>query len=149
MADTYTAQVDKDVAAIKARMVAVRNESTERQIEDMQTPVGAGGNLRTDTGFLRASLRGAIGQANFSITHKPGDVANFTYDPGAIVLIIANAELTDAIEVVYTANYAEAREFGARGQPGDRWVALAAQRWQQNVEGVVADLKARSGGTHG
>lgn len=146
MADSYTAQVDKDVAAIKALMLAVRNESIERQVEDMQTPVGAGGNLRVDTGFLRSTLRGAIGEANFNVTYKPTDgAAAFSYDSAAIVLVIANAELSDPVEVVYTANYALAREFGARGQPGDRWVGLASQRWVQNVERVAAEAKARAG----
>lgn len=147
---TYSAQVDRDVADTKAKLLAVHKEAVQRQVEDMQTPVGAGGNLRVDTGFLRASLKAAVGQANFAMTAPPdGEAVKFSYDAGEVTLIIAQAQIEDAIEVVYTANYALAREFGARGQPGDRWVALAGQRWQQNVEGVVADLKARSGGTRG
>lgn len=143
--NSYTAQVDRDVAATKALMLAVHRESVQRQVELMQTPRNAGGNLRFDTGFLRASLRGALGQANFAVTHKPADAVSFTWDPGDVTLIIAQANLDDAIEVVYTANYALPREFGARGQEGDRWVTLAAQRWQQTVAGVVTDLKARTG----
>jgi hypothetical protein len=146
MADSYTAQVDKDVAAIKELMLAVRNKAIEYQVDDMQTPVGAGGHLRVDTNFLRASLRAAIGDANFVLTFKPDDPkARYTYNPDEVVLVIAKAELSDPIEVVYTANYAEAREFGSRGQAGDRWVGLSAQRWKQNVDRAANELKARRG----
>lgn len=143
---SYSAQVDEQVAEAKALMLAVRRESVQRHIEIMQTPLGAGGNLRVDTGFLRASLRTAIGSANFAITYKPDDEnARYTFDPSDVSLVIAGAEIDDPIEAVYTANYARPREYGARGQPGDRWVGLAAQRWVQTVESVVAEVKARNG----
>lgn len=144
---SYSAEVDRQVAQTKALMLAVRNESIERHVEIMQTPRAQGGNLRVDTGFLRASLRFAVGQANFAITYKPeGEGAKFAFDSAAVSLVLAGADIEDPIEAVYTANYARPREYGARGQPGDRWVALAAQQWPQVVDGVVADLKARRGG---
>lgn len=146
MATSYTAQVDQDVAQVKELMLLARNEGVERQVELMQTPVGAGGNLRVDTGFLRASLKAAVGHANFTVTFRPDGEAKYSFDLGEVSLVIAGAELEDAIEVVYTANYARPREYGARGQQGDRWVALSSQRWPQTMAGVVKDIRARRGG---
>jgi len=142
----YLAKVNADVVNTKARMLAVRNASVQDLIEVMQTPRGAGGNMRIDTGFLRASLKAVIGSANFTITDRPDDQAKYSFDMGSITLVIAGAEINDAIEAVYTASYARPREYGARGYPGDRFVALAAQQWQQVVEANVAKLKAKVGG---
>lgn len=145
MTGPFSATVDAWVKETKARMEAVHKESAQRTVEIMQTPRGAGGALRVDTGFLRASLVGVIGESLPPQTSKPADLTVATYDAGPISLVIAGADLTDTITVAYTANYALPREYGARGQPGDRWVALAAQRWPQVVEQVVIEAKARAG----
>jgi hypothetical protein len=142
----YLAKVNDSVVNTKARMLAVRNESVQDLVEIMQTPRGAGGNMRVDTGFLRASLRAAIGSANFAVTDRPDDEAKYIFDMSAITLVIVDAEINDPIEAVYTARYARPREYGARGHPGDRFVALAAQQWQQAVEANVVKLKAKVGG---
>lgn len=143
----YRATVDQQVADTKAKMVAVHKESVQRLVEVMQTTRDKGGNLRFDTGFLRASLKAAIGTANFALVQKPdAPGAKYIFDMSSISLVIVGAEISDPIEVVYTAAYARPREYGARGQPGDRWVALAAQQWPQVVDGAVRDLKARGGG---
>lgn len=142
----FMAAVDKQIADTKAKIDAVSKESAQRLVEIMQTPRAKGGNLRVDTGFLRASLRAAIGNANFELVQKPdGDSAAYTFDMASISLIIAEAGSSDAVEVVYTATYARPREYGSRGQPGDRWVALAAQQWPRVVAEVVQELKARTG----
>lgn len=142
----YLAKVNADVVNTKARMLAVRNASVQDLIEVMQTPRGAGGNMRIDTGFLRSSLKAAIGSANFVLTDRPDDQAKYSFDMGEITLVIVGAEINDTIEAVYTARYARPREYGARGYPGDRFVALAAQRWPQVVDANVAKLKAKVGG---
>lgn len=139
---SFAAAVSKWVAETKERQIAVRREAAQRTVEIMQTPRSEGGNMRVDTGFLRASLMAAIGDANFTIRENPGGA--FAYEPGQVTLVIAQAQLSDPIEVVYTANYARAREYGARGQPGDRFVGLAAQRWPQTVNAVATEAKARA-----
>ena len=126
-------------------MSAVHKESAQRTVAVMQTPRGAGGNLRVDTGFLRASLVGVIGENLPAQTTAPEGMTRASYDAGPISLVIAGADLTDTISVVYTANYAIPREYGSRGQPGDRWVALAAQQWPQIVGQVATEAKARAG----
>ena len=147
---SFSAQVSAWVRETKDRQVAVHKGSAQAIVALMQTPRGAGGNLRTDTGFLRASLVATTGATLPAQTMKPDGVNVFAYDAGPINLVIAGADIKDPITVVYTANYARPREYGARGQPADRWVALAAQRWPQVVQQECAKAQAsvasRSGG---
>jgi len=142
----FTAEVEAFVAKSKERMDAVHRESAQRIVSVMQTPRAAGGNLRVDTGFLRASLVATTTGILPPTTGKPDGPAAFSYIAGTINLVIAGADIKEPITVVYTANYARPREYGARGQPGDRWVSLAAQQWQRVVSEVVAEVKTRTGG---
>jgi hypothetical protein len=61
-------------------------------------------------------------------------------DAGLINLVITSAEITDALTVVHTANYASHRQY----KGGDRWVALAAWRWPQVVEKECAEAQTRT-----
>lgn len=139
---SFSAQISAWVKETKARQVAVYKGSAQEIVSIMQTPRGEGGNLRVDTGFLRASLTASIGSNLPPVTFKPTGVAAVPYDAGPINLVIAGAEIGDPITVVYTANYARPREYGARGQAGDRWVALAAQQWPQVVAQECAKAQA-------
>ena len=141
---SFSAQVNAWVNAQPARMKAVRAEAAQRTVEIMQTPVAKGGRLRVDTGFLRASLVGTIGQGSFTPRDKPEGATSFSYDAGAINLVIAGAAPSDAITVGYVARYAAAREYGARGQPGDAFVRLASQQWQRVVSEVAAEAQTRA-----
>lgn len=132
------------VRETKERMAAVRREAAQRTVEIMQTPVAKGGRLRVDTGFLRASLVGMIGQGSFSPRDKPDGAGSFSYDAGQINLVIAGAAPSDAITVGYTATYARPREYGARGQPGDAFVRLASQQWGRVVQEVSAEAQTRA-----
>lgn len=138
----FAAQVSAWVRKTKARQEAVYKGSAQAVVKIMQTTRSEGGNLRRDTGFLRASLVATTGGTLPSVTFKPDGVETFAYDAGPVNLIISGAEIKDPVSVVYTANYARPREYGSRGQPGDRWVGLAAQRWPQVVEQECAKAKA-------
>lgn len=142
---SFTARVRADVAKAKELMLAVRNESVQRIVEIAQTPKAAGGNMRVDTGFLRASLMATIGDANFTLKDKPDGEARYSWDAGQVGLVILGADIKDPITVVYTASYARPREYGARGQAGDRFVGLAAQQWQRVVDEVSAEARTRAG----
>ena len=141
---SFSAGVSAWVAQTKERMDAVRKESAQRVVEIMQTPVAKGGRMRVDTGFLRASLVGMIGQGSFSPRDKPDGAGSFSYDAGQINLVIAGAAPSDAITVGYTATYARPREYGARGQPGDAFVRLASQQWGRVVQEVSAEAQTRA-----
>jgi len=143
---SFAAQVSDWVRETKARTDAVYRESAQRVVETMQVPRAAGGNMRVDTGFLRASLVATTTGILPPLQAKPDGVAAFAYDAGQINLVINGADITNTITVAYTANYARPREYGSRGQPGDRFVALAAQQWQRIVSEVATEAQARAGG---
>lgn len=138
----FSAKISAWVKETKERRDAVYRGSAQQIVALMQTPRSEGGNLRTDTGFMRASLVATTRAGLPPVTFKPPNVTKFSYDAGPINLVINGAEISEPITVVYTANYARPREYGARGQPADRWVALAAQRWPQVVEQECAKAKA-------
>jgi hypothetical protein len=142
----FSAQVSAWVRETKERQLAVRNEAVQRVLEVAQTPVARGGNMPVDSGFLRASLMAAIGNANFSLTDKPDGEGSYSFDMGQVALIIASASITDTITAAYTANYARHQEYGARGRAGRRFVGLAAQQWPRIVEEVAKEAQARAGG---
>lgn len=143
---SFTGQISDWVNQTKQRREAVHKGSTQRIIEIMQTPRNAGGNLRFDTGFLRGSLIATTSTALPPAIDKPDGVAAFSYDAQAISLVILGADIKAPITAVYTASYARPREYGSRGQPGDRWVALAAQRWQGVVNEECIKALSRAGG---
>lgn len=142
MAETATAKVTKWASATRERMVAVRNEAAQRLVEEMQTPVGEGGNMPVDTGFLRASL---VGTANAAVpvTYNPGGSIH-TWSPEEFALSLLAWDLNTSFHATYTANYAAAVNYGARGHPGRQFVGLAVQRWPQIVADVAAQARRRS-----
>lgn len=139
----FSAAVDAWVAKSKKRLTAVFRESTQRTVSIMQVPVGSGGNMPVDTGFLRASIRASLNEMpSIDPGARPPDKAapgSVTYDPSNIFLTIARAEIGETIHVGYTASYAQFQE-NRRG-----FVRLAAAQWQATVRAVVHDVKARSG----
>ncbi len=139
---SFSAQVSAWVKQTKARQVAVYKGSAQEVVSIMQASRSEGGNLRIDTGFLRASLTANTSGVMPPVTYKPKGIEKFPYDAGPINLVIIGADIKDPITVVYTANYARPREYGARGQAGDRWVALAAQQWPQVVAQQCAKVQA-------
>ena len=143
---SFAAEVSAFVAKAKHLREAVHKESAQRIVGIMQTPRGAGGNLRVDTGFLRASLLATTSTALPPSVDQPEGQQPFSYDVGQINLTIAGAEISQPLTFVYTASYARPREYGANGQAGDRWVALAAQRWVQTVNEVCTEAQSRAGG---
>ena len=146
VARSFSATIDRWVAETKERMVAVRNIAAERTIEDMQTPVAKGGNMPVKTNFLRASLQATIGDSLPPVREKPEGVETFNYGAGQVTLILARADLGDVITVAYTANYAKAVNYGARGRPARMFVELAAQRWPRHVDEAARYVRSRAGG---
>lgn len=144
MASGFAAGVSGWAAATKERIKAVRNESAQRIVEIMQTPVGVGGNMPVRDGFLRASLVATTGSAPAPNLPKPEEGRPYTYDAGDVALVIASAGMSDAITFAYTAAYARPVNYGARGKPGRLFVQLAAQQWDRVVGEVVQEVNARA-----
>lgn len=141
---SFTAQVSAEIAKQKRLMEAVYKEAAQRTIEVMQTPVGAGGNLPIDTGYMRASLMVSLGTGLPSTTDKPKGASAFSYDAGETSLKIAGAEISDPITAVYQASYARHVNYGARGRAGRQFVGLAAQQWPRIVTEVCREAQSRA-----
>ena len=141
---TFSAAIDQWVAKTKRRAEAVFHESTERVVEEMQKPMNAGGRMRVDTGFLRASLMASTSQMPVIRPNaRPAPDQNYSFDMGPISLIINGADLGQTIFCGYVAAYAGYREYGANGQAPDAFVRTAAAKWPQIVAEVVKDVKAQ------
>lgn len=128
------------VSKSKQRITAVRNMAVEKVVEFAQTPVGAGGNMPIDTGFLRASLFVTTTGALPAKTENPGG-GSFTYTGGDLVLTLANASMDDVVTVGWSAAYARHVEYGARGRAGRKFRDLAAQRWPEAVRDASLELE--------
>lgn len=139
MAQRFSAAVDDWVIETKERLEAVFKTAVQYTIEDMQTPVGGGGNMPVDTGFLRTSLQASINAPILRQMANNGSPIGFATDT---TLVIAGAEIGDTIYATYGANYAVYQEYGANGRAGRGFVRLASQNWQSHVNRAVADLRA-------
>lgn len=135
MAGTFTAQVEDWVAKSERLMTAVFRTALDSVVDDMQAPVGAGGRMHVDTGFLRASLSANIGES------MPSGPSEKDIDPPgspeAAKLVIGDAQAGDMVSLGYTAHYAQFRE------PLDGFVEGAAQKWPQFVDAAVNEAKRR------
>jgi hypothetical protein len=110
----------------------VAKESLQDVIRDAQTPVGAGGQMPVDTGFLRNSLTVEVRGSQVA---EGGD--SFT-------LGIAQLNLGDPISFAWTAQYAIPRHYAVGvGQGGGLWRDAAAVKWSTIVEKNAKELKAR------
>lgn len=141
----FEAQVDAWCKKSEKRMELVFKEATQRLVTEVQTTVGAGGNMPVDTGFLRNSVMAST-ESPVPIDpnakpvkppgHEPGTVI-YPYAGGDVTATIVGAKLGQTIWITYTAAYARVQEY-RRG-----FVRLAAQRWQSIVSGVIRDAKSR------
>ena len=147
MTKTFEAQVSDWVAKSKKTVEAVVKESAQRVVAEAQKPVGSGGRMRVRFGFLRASGQASTSSMpSINANAEPSKGQSYVYSESAIALVIAGASLGQTIYFGYTANYAAAREYGARGQEPDAFVRTAAQKWPQIVKQVSKEAFARSGG---
>lgn len=134
----FTAQVDAWAKGSVKRMTAIQRESTQRTIDDAQTPTAKGGRMRVDTGFLRASGQLSLnGMPTGPVRGNPTG----TYTEGQFgkptELVLARSTLEDTLFFGWTANYARARE------AKDGFLRIAAQKWPQTVAQVTKEAKAR------
>jgi hypothetical protein len=122
-------------------------QSTQELINEVQKPVGKGGKMRVDTGFLRAS-------GQMSLTGMPTgpvrgrkrtpeeakDKVIYETKPAAVVKLGNEFQLGNSIFFGWVANYAKYRE------AYDGFLISGIQNWQSIVDRVTARIKARSPG---
>lgn len=144
---SFTAEVSDWVAQTKKFHRAVIRESIKELVRRMQTPVGAGGNMPIDTGFLRKSLMASTSfMPTMEFDRDEGGV--YRWNDAQLNTTLSGWSLGEDFYLGYTANYAIHQEFGANGRPGRAFVRLAAQQWPEIVSFVEAKLDARLSGSY-
>lgn len=127
---SITADIDEIIAVSEKRMIELMRQSLQDVINEAQLPVGKGGRMRIDTGFLRLS-----GQA--SLTGMPTGpsmrdlTAKHAYDNGEtptnITVQLGELKLGATFFFGWTANYARYRELY------DGFLEGALQNWARIV----------------
>lgn len=142
---TFKVEIDKWVAETEERLLAVTRAAVQDIVEEAQTPVGKGGKMRVDTGFLRASGMSGINSMPIGpdkrLVDKPGAYPSpDRYSADSKVSInLANIKYGDTFYFGWTAEYALARE------AYDGFLDSALQNWQAHVTKRANELKNRSG----
>lgn len=142
---SFGAAVAQWADKVEGAVEAIFKEATQEVVEEMQRPVGQGGRMRVDTGFLRASLLASSTSMPAISAAKPVEGGTYTPDFGQIEAVIAGAAVGDTLYFGYTAAYAGHREYGANGQPPDAFVRLAVQNWGMTVDRTAKKVKAAFG----
>lgn len=141
----FAATVGDWCRGVEGALEAILKTSVQDVVEEMQKPRTAGGRMRIDTGFLRASLLASTAaMPDINPAARPTEGRSYAVG-NQVELSIAGLELGQTIYLGYTAAYAGHREYGANGQPPDAFVRTAAQGWQQIVAKNEAELMRRLG----
>lgn len=136
---SFAADIEGWVRETDQRLLAVVRASINDVIENAQEPVGKGGRMRVDTGFLRASGRANIGGWPSGPNIKPNDAlpGSYTYDGEAIAAVLSRLKMGDKFYFGWTANYAEFRELY------DGFLEASMQHWAQYVAFNADTLRKR------
>lgn len=134
----FSDQVNSHADKYRRRLLAVFRQSVQETIHSANVPVGQGGKMRVDTGFLRNS-----GQASLDrMPSGPGKGGARAYRSQVagepIEIVIRKAELGDTIWFGWTANYARIREYH------DGFLRSAVQRWDKTVGDVALRVQRLS-----
>lgn len=140
----FGAQISEWASRTTQRMEAVFKESTQRTVARMQTPVGAGGNMPVDTGFLRASIRASTeSMPRIDPGAKAPAIGVVPQNDDDVTATIINAKLGQTIFVGYTASYAAHVEYGTSRMAPRAFVGLAVEQWPATVTQVCEELRGR------
>lgn len=151
---SFAAEVERWAEATEAKLRAVFRQSAQDVIEAMQevgpskaNPDSTGtGRMPIDTGFLRASitvvLNGDLPPANRKARRsRRKNEGPIPWDESAATLVINQANIGDRVSAGFTANYANAVNYGTSKHPGYHFVEYAAGQWQQIVRRNVERAK--------
>lgn len=122
----------------RLRALATFRQAAQETMHAANLPVGQGGRMRVDTGFLKGSIQASLeGMPSGPTEGTKGKVYRDQVAGSPAELVILEAELGDKIWVGWTAKYARVREYY------DGFLKSAAQRWPATVKRVAAIVKAR------
>ena len=132
----FTDQVNAFIRKAEDRQEAIVKTSIQETVAHAQVPMGAGGKMRIDTGFLRSSLAASIG--SMPIGETKGDPSGtYNYDGTAVALTIFGLNMGETFYAGWTANYARPRE------ATDGFMRSAAMQWGTIVTQATIEAKAR------
>jgi len=136
----FDKQIADRLARYRQENMAIARESVQRVISEAQKPVGAGGNMPINTGFLRASFRSSIGASiggPISAPPRTGPVTQrrFDYETANFLASLIGWDFKDRLRVGWTANYARYVE----GKTA--FMRLAIQNWPRIVDGVTREVR--------
>ena len=126
-------QIEAHVERYKRRLRVVAKESVQETVKIAQRPVGDGGRMRVDTGFLRASIAANIGGMPSGESKGDGEAA--TYTGNAVSATLLQWDLKDTLYVGWTASYSRAREYK------DGFMRGATELWSTTVDEVAMKVR--------
>ena len=129
---SFDRQVAKYALEYAERFRAVARTAVNDTAHMASVPVGKGGRMRIDTGFLRASIQGAVQSMPSGPTTNEGKrnypAGSFiSGEPVAVALLRWNPNDGTPFFVGWTANYARKRE------AYDGFMRGAVEKWDQTV----------------
>lgn len=141
---TLVADIESFITESEDRMLAVMRGSLRDMIEDMQKKRADGGRMRVDTGFLRASGRGALDGWPSGNGQKPADAPTGQYtgvydnwEGSSLNVVLLDMKLGDTFYWGWVANYAPTREVY------DGFMDAPIQNWQGYVNKRVEVYRGR------
>jgi len=140
----FAAAIEDWVKETEQRMLAVVQDAALHMVNDMQTPTAKGGRMRVDTGFLRASGRGAIGSMPSGPSQQPegAPVGQYTgiydtFDGYPLGAVLQDLKLGETFYFGWTAAYAPVRN------TYDGFMDTAVQNWQGYIDSSTNRLRDR------
>lgn len=140
---TFALQLKEFADLSKKALLAVHRGATQEVADRVRIPVGKGGRIRVDTGFLRASLMGSTAAMPpiDPTARPPADAQPNSFAPNnqQISLAIASATLDETFYLGFTAAYAQYRE------NLDLYVETVALSWPAIVDVEVTIVRKNLG----
>lgn len=119
----FSKRIGKFADKVEKRSVALARRSARDVANEANLPRAKGGRMPVDTGFLRASIRAALGD-------MPREGS------GSVTRVIAQWKFDKPLYIGWTANYAREQEYK------NGFVRGAAEKWAQIVERNAKELGA-------
>jgi hypothetical protein len=143
----FSRDVDAFIKKVHQRYRAVARTAVQDTVAIAQRTEGEGGRMRVDTGFLRASIQGALGVTPPSGPVRPpkgtgkGEYVGrlVAGEPLSVTLLKWDPLKGQQITVGWTANYARHREYQ------DGFLRGAVEQWSTTVRKAVVKVEAGFG----
>lgn len=134
---SFKGQIDQWILKSTELTEAVIKDAAQEMAIDANTPVGKGGRMRVDTGFLRNSIAASLNSLPSGQNVKPDGYSKQEWSPSEVVTTINRMSIGDKLFIGWAAEYAQYRE------NQDFFARTAAQNWPQYVQNAVYNMRLR------